>query len=175
MPDQHSGDFNVIALCFTMTCSYDPPMMAVSFEKRNHSFDLMKSAEHFVLAVPGESLAQSAMVCGVTSGRTANKFEECKFTRQQLSYSSVPGIAEAIANIELRVENRMLTGDHLTVIGRVLGYHVNAERIQKNLLAVGPNQTGYKVLAHRGIHRIAVVEGEDEAFMAGFDIDRILG
>lgn len=174
MSDESTGKYNIIALCFTMTCSYKPAMIAVSFEKKNHSYELMKSASSFVLAVPGESLAEQAMKCGVLSGRTVNKFDECGFTMQSLPNFGVPGISEAIANIELSVDSRFITGDHLTVIGRVLGYHVNPKNVEKNLLAIGPNIEGYKLLVRKGLHRIAVIEGPTDNFIKGFELDRIL-
>lgn len=174
MPGKSAGEYNIIALCFTMTCSYKPAMMAISFERKNYSYDLMESATNLVLAVPGESIATQAMDCGLLSGREADKFAVCNFTMQSLPGSTVPGISEAIANIELSVESRIATGDHLTVIGRVIGYHVNPQNIEKNLLAIGPNTHGYKLLVRRGLHRIAVVDGPSEIFKSEFDLDRIL-
>lgn len=174
IPTDSPSEFNIIALCFTMTCSYKPPMIAVSFEKKNLSYELMKTASNFVLAVPGESLAEQAMKCGLLSGRTANKFHECSFTKQHLPHTNVPGISEAIANIELSVESRLITGDHLTVIGRVIGYHVNPKNVEKNLLAIGPNIQGYKLLVRKGLHRIAVIQGHSDDFIDGFKLDRIL-
>jgi len=174
IPDGYEYRFNVIALCFTMTCSYDPPMIAVSIEKKNYSYDLMKVASEFVLSVPGESLAKQAMDCGVLSGRKVDKFSLCNFTKQPLPNSEVPGIAEAIANIRLTVINRIVTGDHLTLIGGVEGYYVNPENIEKNLLAIGPNEKGYKLLVRKGLHRIAVIEGSNEDFLKSFNINKIL-
>nr|WP_263857512.1 flavin reductase family protein [Pseudomonas monteilii] len=173
MPGEGDRECNIIALCFTMTCSYDPPMIAVSIEKKNYSYDLIRVASNFVLAVPGESIAQQAMSCGLLSGRDVDKFKECGLTKQSLHYGHVPGIAEAIANIELSVESQVDTGDHITVIGRVLGYYVNPQNIEKNLLAVGPNSQGYKLLVRKGLHRIAVVEGGHEDYLKEFKVNRL--
>lgn len=174
IPIESTGEFNIIALCFTMTCSYKPPMIAVSIEKKNYSYDLMSVASNFVLAVPGESLAEQAMECGLLSGRDSDKFSILNLSKQQLENSSVPGIAEAIANIELTVESRVITGDHMIIVGRVFGFHVNPENIEKNLLAIGPNDKGYKLLVRKGLHRVAVIDGPDDIFLKGFKMDKIL-
>jgi flavin reductase (DIM6/NTAB) family NADH-FMN oxidoreductase RutF len=149
---------NVITLCFSMTCSYKPALMAVSIQRQNYSFDLFHAAPEFVLAVPGESLAHEALFCGIKSGRDHDKIRECGLQLSASESVRVPGLLAAIANIELRVKSRIETGDHLTVIGEVRRYAVNLANRERNLLSVGPSHSGYEVLAAKGIHRIGVVK-----------------
>jgi flavin reductase (DIM6/NTAB) family NADH-FMN oxidoreductase RutF len=148
---------NVITLCFSMTCSYKPPLMAVSIHKRSHSFQLFRMASEFVLAVPGERLARQTLFCGVQSGRDVDKMRECEFATIESKHVRVPGLRAAIANLELFVRSRIETGDHMTVIGEVRRYAVNTANRERNLLSVGPEHDGYEMLAAKGIHRIAVV------------------
>lgn len=141
-----------------MTCSYKPAMIAVSVHRHSHSFDLFQTATEFVLAVPGESLAHEALFCGVKSGRDYDKVKECSLQLSTSEFVGVPGLLAAIANVELSVAGRMETGDHLTIVGEVKRYAVNASNRERNLLSVGPSHSGYEVLVAKGIHRIAVVE-----------------
>ena len=157
--DAPSG-INVITLCFSMTCSYKPSMMAISIHNRSKSYHLLKSTQEFVLAVPGESMAREALFCGVESGHEVDKARECGFRLINSERVSVPGLKSAIANIELVVKAKVDTGDHLTVMGEVRRYAVDGDSRERNLLSVGPRHEGYRVLAAKGIHRIAVV-GED--------------
>jgi flavin reductase (DIM6/NTAB) family NADH-FMN oxidoreductase RutF len=149
---------NVITLCFSMTCSYKPAMMAVSVQRHSYSFDLFQTAPEFVLAVPGESLAQETLFCGVKSGREHDKVQECNLQLSASEVVAVPGLLAAIAKIELSVTGRMQTGDHLTVVGEVRRYAVNSSNRERNLLSVGPSHDGYEVLVAKGIHRIGVVD-----------------
>lgn len=148
---------NVITLCFDMHCSYKPPMFAFAVWNGSHTSTLLKDATECVLAVPGEKLASSALSCGTLSGRDVDKMSACGFTSLRSSHISVPGIRECIANVELKVVGKHQTGDHTTVFGEVLRYGVDRTNRERCLVSVGPEYAGYKVLAQKGIHRIAVV------------------
>jgi flavin reductase (DIM6/NTAB) family NADH-FMN oxidoreductase RutF len=156
--DNERGRFNIITLCFSMYCSYKPAMMAFAVHKRAHSHGLLQDALDCVLAVPGESLAEQAMLCGIDSGRAIDKFRVCGLTRVESARATTPGILEAIANVELALVEKIRTGDHLTVIGRVLQFGVQKHSRERCLVSVGPRTEGYRVLRRRGIHRIAVVD-----------------
>jgi len=155
--DDSRERLNPITLCFDMYCSYKPTMMAFAIHRRAYSYSLLESATECVLSVPGEQLAEQAMYCGTRSATTVHKFEKCGFTPARSKRVSVPGIAEAIANVELRIVNKQHTGDHLTAFGQVLRFGVNERSAECCLLSVGPNTAGYRVLARQGIHRIAVI------------------
>jgi flavin reductase (DIM6/NTAB) family NADH-FMN oxidoreductase RutF len=160
----HSQDgWNVITLCFDMYCSYKPAMMAFAVHRRAYSHGILQDATECVLSIPGERLAEQAMYCGTYSGADKKKFVNCGFTPTVSSQVSVPGIAEAIANVELRLVNRVRTGDHLTVFGQVLTFGVNQANDERSLISVGPRTYGYQVLVRRGVHRIAVVDGPTES------------
>jgi flavin reductase (DIM6/NTAB) family NADH-FMN oxidoreductase RutF len=142
-----------------MYCSYKPPMMAFSIQKGAFSYGLLYPGVECVLAVPGECLAQQALLCGTTSGTEVDKVTACGFTLIPSETVSVSGIAEAIANIEMQITNVQPTGDHLTAFGEVRRFAVNERSTERCLLSVGQDISGYRVLAQAGIHRIAVVDG----------------
>jgi flavin reductase (DIM6/NTAB) family NADH-FMN oxidoreductase RutF len=131
-------------------------MMTFAVQKGAYSYDLLEAAEECVLAVPGERLAQETLFCGITSGRDCDKVNDCRLKLRSSSYVTLPGLEDAISNIELRIVNRVVTGDHLMAIGEVLRFGVNTTNRERCLLSVGPDTTGYHILAQRGIHRIAV-------------------
>lgn len=158
IPDFNKNGFNIITLCFTMTCSYKPPMISFAVEKKNYSYELALSASEIVMAIPGKSLAKQTMDCGFYSGRDTDKFTICNFSKQEMPNIKTPGIREAIANIELKVVNRIITGDHVTIFCEVLGYHLNEDRTEENLLAVSKNSVGYQVLIKKGMHRIGIID-----------------
>jgi flavin reductase (DIM6/NTAB) family NADH-FMN oxidoreductase RutF len=140
-----------------MYCSYRPVMMAVAIHKINASFDLVSEVEDYVLAVPGKSLAAETLQCGVESMRDTDKVRALDIRLCASEVVSTPGLADAIANVELVKEQVVRTGDHVLLIGRVAAFRVNTERGEPPLLSVGPDLRGFELLAHKGIHRLGVV------------------
>jgi len=133
-------------------------MMAFAIQRGSLSFELLSSAKTCVLAVPGEDLVEEAMFCGTTTGRSVNKVQECNLALADSTYAETPGLAKAIANIEVKISACVPTGDHVMAIAEVLKFGVNASSRQKPLLSIGPDTAGYKLLLRKGIHRLAVVD-----------------
>ncbi len=156
LKSSNSTGFNLITLCFSMYCSYDPNMVCFSIQNTNFSYKLLDGLQDCVLAIPGENLAEQTLFCGVKSGRSIDKVRECGINLEQSLYIPTPGIKEAKANIEIQVVNQVLTGDHITVFGEVKSFNVNVDNNERNLLSVGRDHEGFEVLVQKGIHRIAV-------------------
>lgn len=152
---------NIITLCFDMYCSYKPPMMAIAVQKVNASYELILDAREWVLSVPGVDLVDETLYCGTKSGRNVDKVRELGIELHPSTHVGVPGIRNAIANIELVRHALVESGDHVTAFGRVVKFGVRHECKQLPLLSIGPDTRGYKVLARRGIHRIGVVDADE--------------
>ena len=135
-------------------------MVAVAIQNVNMSYHLVREAQEYVLAVPGPSLVQETLFCGTRSLIDTDKVSELNLRLVPSSTIATPGLANAIANIELVKDTMAYTGDHVVLIGRVRKFGVNQTRKELPLLSVGPDTLGYKVLARQGIHRIGVVDSE---------------
>jgi flavin reductase (DIM6/NTAB) family NADH-FMN oxidoreductase RutF len=144
-----------------MHCAYKPPMMAIAIQNTCASYDLIKQTEEYVLSVPGPSLAYETLFCGVKSMREVDKIGALNLELCASQEISVPGLAKAIANIELLKETLLDMGDHVLVVGRVVRFGVNTKSRELPLLSLGPDTRGYKVLVRKGIHRIGVVARGD--------------
>lgn len=157
IPAPTESGVNVITLCFGMYCSYDPPMISVAIHDVNQSYRLIKEAPEYVLAVPGPTMLQETVFCGTKSLANVDKVKALSIALVPSEAISTPGLAKAIANIELTKEATLDTGDHIVVVGRVLRFGVNRTKKELPLLSIGPELTGYRLLAHEGVHRIATV------------------
>jgi flavin reductase (DIM6/NTAB) family NADH-FMN oxidoreductase RutF len=162
-PCDNASGVNVITLCFSMYCSYDPPMIACSIYRDATTYGLAADADTYVLAVPGESLASVALACGTMAGRNVDKVSELGMRLMPSLTIPTPGLLSAIANVELRTVSRVVTGDHLTVIGQVLRFRVNANCDEKPLVSFGPREAGFLLLARGGIHRIGIVKDKADS------------
>jgi flavin reductase (DIM6/NTAB) family NADH-FMN oxidoreductase RutF len=157
LPAPTKSGVNVITLCFDMYCSYKPPMMAVAIQNINASYELIERCTEYVLAVPGPALLKETVFCGTKSMNEVDKVEELRLKLSTSTTVRVPGIAAAIANIELTKQVCVKTGDHLLCVGLVRKFGVNRQRRELPLLSIGPDAAGYEVLAKQGIHRIGTV------------------
>lgn len=158
LPAATPSGFNPITLCFHMYCSYKPPMMAFAIQSGSLSHELVKKSSEVSLAVPGESLAEEALFCGVNSGRDIDKLSHLNLSLHESYTIAVPSLNEAIANVEASIVRLVETGDHITAIVEVKHFSVDATSVERPLLSVGPRTAGYRVLAHQGIHRLGVAD-----------------
>jgi flavin reductase (DIM6/NTAB) family NADH-FMN oxidoreductase RutF len=157
LPASTGSGVNIITLCFSMYCSYKPPMMAVAIHKHAASYGLAQRTGEYVLSVPGESLASEAMYCGIQSMADVDKVKRLNLDLAKSQTIAVPGIVRAIANIEMVRTNVIPSGDHLLLVGAVKRFGVNTDSKDRPLISLGPNTTGYTLLLKKGIHRLGVV------------------
>lgn len=131
--------------------------MAIAIQNINESHTLIQRADEYVLAVPGESLAMEAMVCGRHSIRDLDKIKSLNLELIPSENVSVPGLLRAIANIELSKRAIVDAGDHVVVIGEVLRFAVNEGNGERPLLSIGADTNGYELLQQEGNDRLGVV------------------
>lgn len=157
LPAPTRSGLNVITVCFTMYCSYKPPMIAIAIQDVNASYDLVQAADEYVLAVPGQSMAADAMYCGTHSANDTDKVRDLGLELMGSEHVRIPGLRKAIANVEMRKRHCLATGDHVLVSGEALKFWVRRRSQELPLLSVGPDTRGYQVLQHKGIHRLGTV------------------
>jgi flavin reductase (DIM6/NTAB) family NADH-FMN oxidoreductase RutF len=156
VPAETKSGVNVITLCFSMYCSYKPPMMAVAVHNRSATYGLIQRSDSYVLSVPGIELVDTAMYCGTESMKDVDKVDHLKIELTEGVTVPVPGLKKAIANVEMTKVSTERTGDHILVVGRVARFGVNTDLEEPPLLSIGPNTVGYRLLRKKGIHRLAV-------------------
>ena len=72
---------NILTVAWTGIICTDPAMTYVSIRKERHSYDIIKSSGEFVINLASSDLARTVDFCGVKSGKTVDKFQECKIGR----------------------------------------------------------------------------------------------
>lgn len=119
------GNPNIIPLGWFMQTSFQPPMCAISVGHTRYSHELIEAQGEFVAAFPAEGYEDDVLYCGNRSGRDVDKFADTRFTPQGASVVDVPLMAEALANLECRVDGALETGDHTIFSGEIVAAHVN--------------------------------------------------
>jgi len=152
----HDGRRSICPLGWKMNTSGSPPMMAVSVAPSRFTHGLIAGSGEFVLAWPGEELAEATLFCGTHSGRDVDKFKQLKLTPLPGERVAAPLVAECIANLECRLAGQFTSGDHTIFVGEILAAWVN--EAPKRLLCSIDKSAGYDFLLERSGYRFGVVK-----------------
>jgi flavin reductase (DIM6/NTAB) family NADH-FMN oxidoreductase RutF len=96
--------------------SLDPPLLLVCLAKTAHSCETFMQADHFAVNVLAED---QKGISGLFASRTPDKFDQCVWTP---GAGEVPLIDGALAQFACARERLVDAGDHIVLIGRVIGF-----------------------------------------------------
>lgn len=153
---EYDGKRSICPLGWKMNTSISPPMMAISVAPSRFTHELIVKSGEFVLAWPGEDLAEETLFCGTNSGRNVDKFKETGLTPVKGEFVNAPLIKECIANLECKLVGQLTTGDHTIFVGEILAVWVNEN--PKRLLCSIDNSGGYDFLLEKKGYRFGVVK-----------------
>ena len=121
------GQETITPMAWLMPLSGLPPLVALSMKKTRFAYDLLKKSGQFALNLPTLAEAKKVWACGVTSGRTQDKFALTGFTRMEAEAIETPLIAESAAILECRLSDDRTYGDHQLLVGEILKARVRAD------------------------------------------------
>jgi flavin reductase (DIM6/NTAB) family NADH-FMN oxidoreductase RutF len=136
-----NGRANVMTAGWVMSCSGNPPMVAVAIGKTRYTHAQILASKEFVVAMPTEDMKDAVMLCGTRSGRDTDKFKEAKLTAQTGLQVKAPLIEECLVNLECRLESTLDTGSHTIFVGRIVqAWSSGAEPGKKRLFNMGKRE-----------------------------------
>lgn len=153
---EHDDKRSICPLGWKMNTSISPPMMAISVGPARYTHDLIANSGEFVLAWPGEDLAEATMLCGTKSGRDIDKFAEAGLTPAEAEHVGAPLVEECIVNLECRLVDQLTSGDHTIFVGEILGGWIREE--PGRVLCSIDESSGYDFLLEKGGYRFGVVK-----------------
>ena len=120
-----NGKPNIITLAWHSACSIKPPMYGISIDPRRYSHDPIIKTGEFVVNFCDWSIIDQTHYCGRHSGRKFDKFAETGLTPTPAQKVKTPLIAEAYCNLECKLAEHTLYGDHTWLVGEVLAISHN--------------------------------------------------
>lgn len=124
-----------------MKCSMEPPLFAVSLQKKGHTHKLIRESKEFVIAVPNEELEKEVIFFGSTHGDEVDKFKESGIETEEPKYLDTPLIKKATINFECSLEKEVDSGDHIIFIGRILAAYINKDKkVLFNMMKIENNR-----------------------------------
>ena len=114
------GRANIMTMSWHTMMEFEPPLVGCVISNRNHSFAILKATKECVINIPTVKLAEQAVACGNTSGRSVDKFKAFGLTAVPAARVAAPLIDECYANLECRVADTRLVAKYNFFILEVL-------------------------------------------------------
>lgn len=127
--DKKTDKPNVITIAWCGVVCSNPPLLSISIRPSRYSNGLIKNTGDFVVNVPSHDIIERTDLCGVKSGRDADKFKLCKFTAIPSSKVASPMIKECPVNMECRLKDTISLGTHDMFIGEVVATHADRDMV----------------------------------------------
>lgn len=94
---------NIITLAWVGILSSDPPMVGICIRPSRFSYGLIVETGDFVVNIPSEDQARVVDYCGSVTGKTKDKFKECKLTAGKASKVASPLVQECPVSLECKL------------------------------------------------------------------------
>lgn len=114
------GRANIMTMSWHTMMEFEPPIVGCVISNRSHTFSILKDTMECVINVPTVDLAEKAVGCGNTSGRSVDKFRTFNLTPARSFYVASPLIEECYANLECKVVDAQMVEKYNFFILEVL-------------------------------------------------------
>lgn len=114
---------DVLTVAWINIVSSTPPTVAMGLRKTRGTLELIRAERSFTVNVPGTELAAEVDYCGITSGKTTDKFEATGLTLRRAEAVVTPVIDECPYNLECKVTGEVEVGEYVVVLGEVVESH----------------------------------------------------
>ena len=121
------GKYNPITVGWVMPVSMKPPMWAFCLGAEQYSLGAIRHAKEFVISLPSSKMAPDAAFFGTRSGRDMDKLQRFGSKIEKASKVDSVLLSEAVANFECVLEDEHITGDCVTIVGKVVASHMNPD------------------------------------------------
>jgi flavin reductase (DIM6/NTAB) family NADH-FMN oxidoreductase RutF len=118
---------NVVTLGWHSFLSASPLMFGVGVGLTRYSHTLISSTGEFVVNLIDQSMKPAVLFCGTHSGRDCNKFAMANLKTEPAYTVRPPLLTDALAHLECRTVQHVLTGDHTFFIAKVLYAEVRSD------------------------------------------------
>ena len=146
-------EYNVMAADWVTVISADPFIVGVAVAPIRYTHKLIRKYREFVIAVPSLEMLRDVWITGTEHG--PEKLKKTRLVFKPASKVKTPVIENALANLECKLINEHVYGDHSLFIGEVIAYHYREEAFRNN----EPNLTA-NFLAHTAWNKFTTFKTE---------------
>lgn len=135
-----SGRPNLATLAWAGVCCSEPPAVQISVRRERHTYASLMEKKEFTVNIPSHSQAVQADFCGMTSGRSVDKFAAAGLTPLRGQYVDAPIVDEFPFCLECRLIHTFKIGSHDMFIGEIL-----ASWAREDCLGAGGSPDPFKI------------------------------
>ncbi len=131
------NSINIAPFSWGTPISQYPPMMSLALLNKPQKQDSLKNIERtgeLVFNLVDISIAERVISASYEYSKNVNKFIELNFKPVSSKKIKTPGISEARAHIECKVNFLRETGDHMLIVSEIVAASFNEEYYSGNLL-----------------------------------------
>jgi flavin reductase (DIM6/NTAB) family NADH-FMN oxidoreductase RutF len=111
---------NPMTADWVVPLSRKPPLLGVAIAHKRYTKKLIDEQKDFVVAVPTMELLKDVWIAGTVSGAKEDKKELMSVTFVKSKSVKAPSIRECAANLECKVVQDVVTGDHTFYVGEIV-------------------------------------------------------
>lgn len=133
-----SGQINIMLAMWFTPVGFDPSSFLVAIDRNTKTSEFIDETGQFVVAAPEEKLFEIILYASTVSGHQENKWEASGLTALKPSHVEVPLVAEALANVELKLARIIPYDDEFSLyVGEVLACHVRKDAFKGGIYRPG--------------------------------------
>lgn len=115
-----------------VSCSAEPPRLAISIRPGRHSHSLVRASGEFVVNIPAPGQSALADYIGVVTGSKEDKIAIANLELAPAQKVKTPLLADCPVNIECTVEQEIALDSHTLFIGLVQAVHAEESLLDEH-------------------------------------------
>lgn len=118
---------DTLAVAWINVVASTPPTVAMGLRESRRTLELIRETGTFTVNLPTAEMAAAVDFCGITSGRTADKFAVAGLTLLPSALIDTPIIEQCPFNLECRVTEEVAVGAYRVVFGEIVEAHADED------------------------------------------------
>lgn len=121
------GSTNLATVSWWTYLSYNPNMIAYAMAKTSYSGEMVRNNKKVILTIPGVTIADEVMGCGMSTGRDTDKIAKLGIEMQEVPNSEIKIPLHSRVAIKCSLKEFIETGDHYLYICNVEDVYGNEQ------------------------------------------------
>jgi flavin reductase (DIM6/NTAB) family NADH-FMN oxidoreductase RutF len=121
---------NIVTIAWVSLLTSSPPTLGISVGSKGFSGNEILNNGNFSVNIASVEIMTEADFCGITSGRTVDKFGRSGLTAMPSRYIDSPIIKECPVNLECKLVQSSMIGATNHFVGEILQVHIDTNKLK---------------------------------------------